>query len=73
MIVAMCFQLSQQMKLRDAIHADLFPTADMIVSMSREFGVPLTAKGFEGKQSSFDWCFYLDSSSCILIRNTIEI
>ena len=52
MIVALCFQLSQQTKLRNAIRADLFPTADMIVSMSREFQAPLTVEDFEGKQSS---------------------
>ena len=43
-------QLAQQTKLRDAVRADLFPTADMIVSMSREFGVPLTAEDFEGEK-----------------------
>ena len=46
-------QLSQCGKLRDAWRADLFPSADMVVTMSREFGVPITADDFEGNCSPF--------------------
>ena len=43
-----CLQLSKQTRLRDAVRNALFPTAEMVISMSREFGVPLTAEDFEG-------------------------
>lgn len=36
-------------RLRDAVRNDLFPTAQMVISMSREFGVPMTAEDFEGR------------------------
>ena len=39
-------------RLRDAVKNVLFPTAEMIVSLSKEFGVPLTEKDFEGSFSS---------------------
>lgn len=41
-------QLAQAEKLRDAMRTELFPSAEMVVSMSREFGVPITAEDFEG-------------------------
>ncbi|ESO89848.1 hypothetical protein LOTGIDRAFT_124357 [Lottia gigantea] len=54
MVPKLCFhalvklqQLSNTEKLRDATRNDLFPTAEMIISMSREFGVPFTAEDFE--------------------------
>ena len=36
-------------KMRDVVRNSLFPSAEMVVSMSREFGVPLTTDDFEGK------------------------
>lgn len=39
-------QLLKVTKLREVTRNDLFPSADMVVSMSREFGVPLTAEDF---------------------------
>ncbi|XP_033647231.1 uncharacterized protein LOC117306814 [Asterias rubens] len=39
--------LLRQDILRNATRNDLFPTAEMIVSLSKEFGVPLTAADFE--------------------------
>ena len=35
-------------KMRDVVRNDLFPKAEMVISMSREFGVPLTTEDFEG-------------------------
>ena len=35
-------------KLRDAVRNDVFPTSEMIISMSKEFGVPLTEEDYEG-------------------------
>lgn len=43
-------QLVSSSKLRDAVRNDCFPNAEMVVSMSREFGVPLTAQDFEELQ-----------------------
>ncbi|XP_077982883.1 uncharacterized protein LOC144437742 [Glandiceps talaboti] len=40
-------QITQMKKLRDVTRNDLFPTAEMILSLSREFGVPLTTADFE--------------------------
>lgn len=34
--------------LREVCRNDLFPTAEMVTAMSREFGVPLTAEDFGG-------------------------
>lgn len=41
--------------LRDVSRNDLFPTAEMMTAMSREFGVPLTAEDFGG--TLFFFCF----------------
>lgn len=46
--ISVLFQLLKVVRIKDAIRSDLFPTADMIVSMSKEFGVPLTTKDFKG-------------------------
>lgn len=34
--------------MKDVVKNDIFLTADMVVSMSKEFGVPFTAEDFEG-------------------------
>ena len=47
-------QVIQQDKLRSVTKNDLFPSAEMIVVLSKEFGVPLTTADFEGK-----FIFYL--------------
>ena len=39
-------------QVRGAVRNELFPTADMVVSMSKEFGVPFTTEDFEGKVNS---------------------
>lgn len=45
-------QVLKLSKLREVYRNDLFPSAEMIVSMSREFGVPLTAEDFGELESS---------------------
>ncbi|GFS25099.1 hypothetical protein ElyMa_003432800 [Elysia marginata] len=43
-------QVARTHKMKDVVRNELFPTAEMIVSMSREFGVPFTQKDFEELQ-----------------------
>ncbi|RUS70710.1 hypothetical protein EGW08_021530 [Elysia chlorotica] len=43
-------QVTRTQKMKDVVRNELFPTAEMIVSMSREFGVPFTQKDFEELQ-----------------------
>ncbi|KAL9960808.1 hypothetical protein ACROYT_G034311 [Oculina patagonica] len=45
-------QMLKVTKLREVTRNDLFPSADMVISMSREFGVPLTAEDFGELESS---------------------
>uniref|UniRef100_H2YY97 Uncharacterized protein n=1 Tax=Ciona savignyi TaxID=51511 RepID=H2YY97_CIOSA len=40
-------QITSLKKLRDVVHSNSFPTSEMVISMSREFGVPLTYDDFE--------------------------
>lgn len=37
--------------MTEVVKYDLFPTPEMVVTMSREFGVPFTQKDFDGKYS----------------------
>ncbi|XP_052781235.1 uncharacterized protein LOC128217855 isoform X2 [Mya arenaria] len=41
------FEMSKIRNIRDAARSVLFPSADMVVSMSKEFGVPFTTEDFE--------------------------
>eukprot|EP00794_Sanderia_malayensis_P005993 gene5993-6689_t len=40
-------ELRKSTKLRDVIRNELFPSAEMIASLSKEFGIPLTSDDFE--------------------------
>lgn len=44
----MYIQILNASKLREVVKNDLFPTPEMILSVSREFGIPLTAEDFGG-------------------------
>lgn len=44
--VTKLFQLTQCTSLHNAIRNEMLPTADMIISLSKEFGVPLTDEDF---------------------------
>ena len=41
-------QMTKASSIRATVRNELFPTADMVVSMSKEFGVPFTTEDFEG-------------------------
>ena len=41
-------QMTRLHLMKDVVKNDIFLTADMVVSMSKEFGVPFTAEDFEG-------------------------
>lgn len=41
-------QLINSNVMKDVVRNSLFPTADMVISMSREFGVPITQEDFDG-------------------------
>ncbi|GFO44998.1 hypothetical protein PoB_007150300 [Plakobranchus ocellatus] len=43
-------QIMRSDKMKAVVRNELFPTAEMVVSMSREFGVPFTQKDFEELQ-----------------------
>ena len=61
-MTAYFLQMLRVTKLREVTRNDLFPSADMIVSMSREFGVPLTAEDFGGR-----WLVISSSSFAYLL------
>ncbi|XP_069101496.1 uncharacterized protein [Argopecten irradians] len=44
------YELTKLDQMRSVVRNDLFPNADMIISMSKEFGVPLTQADFEELQ-----------------------
>ena len=46
--ISTVFQLTNCKRLRDAIRNELFPTDEMIASLGREFGIPLTTEDLEG-------------------------
>ena len=41
------YQLLSEHRLRNVVRCDLLPTTDMVASMSREFGIPLTDEEIE--------------------------
>ncbi|XP_059161294.1 uncharacterized protein LOC131944620 isoform X2 [Physella acuta] len=45
-------QICKVNKMTEVVKCDLFPTPEMVVSMSREFGVPFTQKDFDDLHSS---------------------
>jgi len=47
--VYVIFQLSQVQSLRSAVRSNLFPSAEMILCLSREFGIPITVGDFTGR------------------------
>ncbi|XP_041347622.1 uncharacterized protein LOC121367489 isoform X2 [Gigantopelta aegis] len=72
MVPKPCFQalvklkeLSTMKTLKDAVRNDVFPTTEMIISMSREFGVPLTVKDFEELQDMSDKLPVLSSEKLV--------
>ncbi|XP_076468773.1 uncharacterized protein LOC143299450 isoform X2 [Babylonia areolata] len=40
-------EMTRMHLMKDLVKNDMFPTSDMVVSMSKEFGVPFTAEDFE--------------------------
>ncbi|XP_021347646.1 uncharacterized protein LOC110446691 isoform X2 [Mizuhopecten yessoensis] len=44
------YELTKLDQMRSVVRNDLFPKADMVISMSKEFGVPLTQADFEELQ-----------------------
>lgn len=51
-------QLTKSKGVKDAVRNELFPTADMVVSMSKEFGVPFTTEDFEGNSENMENSIY---------------
>ena len=61
-------------KLRDVVFSQLFPTSEMVISMSREFGIPLTYEDFENEKpktqvqnAGWSVCF-----ACIIRKKTVQ-
>jgi len=48
--VFVLFQLSHARSLRSAVRSDLFPSAEKILCLSREFGIPMTIDDFIGME-----------------------
>lgn len=44
------YEITKLSQMKNVVRNDLFPTADMVISMSKEFGVPLTQEDFEELQ-----------------------
>ena len=65
-------QLSRCPRLRDGLRNDLFPSADMILSMSREFGVPMTAEDFDGTGHLIGSIYGLPVAILIIITQSLR-
>ncbi|XP_071128270.1 uncharacterized protein [Mytilus edulis] len=44
------YEITKLTQMKNVVRNGLFPTADMVISMSKEFGVPLTQEDFEELQ-----------------------
>jgi hypothetical protein len=60
------FKMIKIDRLRDATRCNFFPSAEMVVSMSREFGAPLTAEEIESKMRKLTKKIYLHFGECII-------
>ncbi|XP_053378149.1 uncharacterized protein LOC123529262 isoform X2 [Mercenaria mercenaria] len=56
-------ELLKTKSVKDAVRNQLFPTADMVVSMSKEFGVPFTTEDFEELQVKDEKSFVAEATT----------
>ncbi|XP_060570277.1 uncharacterized protein LOC132728621 [Ruditapes philippinarum] len=56
-------ELIKAKSVKDAVRNELFPTADMVVSMSKEFGVPFTTEDFEELQVKEEKSFIAEATT----------
>lgn len=56
-------ELTKIKSVKDAVRNELFPTADMVVSMSKEFGIPFTTEDFEELQVKEEKSFIAEATT----------